>query len=186
VLVNSSFACSAHYSGNDRLLLYSPCPGSPVKMLSTTLFSLVSSLGLAFGATVTHDFEIGWVKANPDGAFERDAIGINGKWPIPTIEVNKGDRLVVKVVNKLGDRSTSLHFHGLFQNGTSHMDGPSQVTQCGIAPGASFTYNFTVRKAKQGIMHDWPSNKQNRLISRAHTGITLTTRASTQTASEAR
>jgi hypothetical protein len=25
------------------------------------------------------------------------------------------------------------------------MDGPIQVSQCGIPPGSSFTYNFTVR-----------------------------------------
>ncbi|KAH8428451.1 ferroxidase fet3 [Aspergillus melleus] len=32
----------------------------------------------------------------------------------------------------------------MFHNGTSDMGGPSMVTQCPIAPGASFTYNFTV------------------------------------------
>jgi len=32
----------------------------------------------------------------------------------------------------------------MFQNGTTDMDGPNQVTQCGIAPGSQFTYNFTV------------------------------------------
>jgi iron transport multicopper oxidase len=122
-------------------------------MLSTTFLSLVSSLGLALAATVTYDFEIGWVKSNPDGAFERDTVGINGKWPVPTIEVKKGDRLIVNAVNKLGDRLTSIHFHGLYHNGTSHMDGPSQVTQCGIAPGASFTYNFTVSTFHWAFLH---------------------------------
>ncbi|KAI0809539.1 Cupredoxin [Xylaria sp. FL0064] len=98
-------------------------------------------------ATVTYDFNIGWVTANPDGAFERPAIGINGQWPIPRIEANVGDNIVVHATNQLGNQSTSLHFHGLFMNGTSHMDGPSQVSQCSIPPGSSFTYNFTINQA---------------------------------------
>lgn len=98
----------------------------------------------ADAATVTHDFNITWVTANPDSMADRPTIGINGQWPIPTIRVNKGDRLVVNVFNSLGNQSTSLHFHGLFMSGATHMDGPVSVTQCPIVPGGRFTYNFTV------------------------------------------
>ncbi|KAH8160132.1 hypothetical protein CIB48_g8116 [Xylaria polymorpha] len=106
----------------------------------------LTSLQLATAATVTYDFNIGWVAANPDGAFERPTIGINGQWPIPQIEANIGDNVIVHATNQLGNQSTSLHFHGLFMNGTTHMDGPAQVSQCGIPPGASFTYNFTINQ----------------------------------------
>jgi iron transport multicopper oxidase len=102
-------------------------------------------LPVTAAATVKYDFNVGWVTANPDGAFERPTIGINGQWPIPRIEANVGDNVIVHVTNELGNQSTSLHFHGLFMNGTAHMDGPSQVSQCSIPPGSSFTYNFTVR-----------------------------------------
>ena len=71
-------------------------------------------------------------------------MGINGKWPCPAIEVEKGDRVIINMHNDLGDQNTSLHFHGLFQNGTTHMDGPVQVTQCPVGPGQRMTYNFTV------------------------------------------
>ncbi|KAI2642354.1 multicopper oxidase [Xylaria nigripes] len=98
----------------------------------------------ATAATITHNFTIGWVTANPDGALERPVIGINGKWPIPQLEANVGDNLVIHVTNQLGNQSTSLHFHGLFMNGTTHMDGPVQVSQCDIPPGSSFTYDFTI------------------------------------------
>lgn len=101
-------------------------------------------LSIASAATVTHDFNITWVTANPDGMQPRPVIGINGQWPIPRLEVDIGDRLVINVNNQLGNQSTSLHFHGLFLNGSSLMDGPTGVTQCGIPPGSSFTYNFTV------------------------------------------
>ncbi|KAK5054017.1 hypothetical protein LTR84_001979 [Exophiala bonariae] len=109
---------------------------------------LVSSIILltAFVAAETHtyDFSIGWVIRNPDGQKDRPVIGINGEWPIPKIDVTIGDRLIVNVKNDLGNESTSLHWHGLYQNGTNHMDGVAQGTQCQIAPGASFTYSFTV------------------------------------------
>ncbi|KAJ9133544.1 Multicopper oxidase [Pleurostoma richardsiae] len=113
--------------------------------------ALLSALPLVFGllsfadaATVTYDFNISWVTANPDGAFARPTIGINGQWPLPQMTANIGDRIIVNAVNSLGNQSTSLHFHGLFQNGTTQMDGAAQVSQCDIPPGASFTYNFTI------------------------------------------
>jgi iron transport multicopper oxidase len=103
-----------------------------------------ASLSLASAATVTYDFNATWVTANPDGAFPRPVIGINNKWPIPIIEANIGDRIIVNLNNQLGNQSTSLHFHGVYMNGTTHMDGPVGVSQCEIPPGHSLTYNFTV------------------------------------------
>ncbi|KUJ12595.1 putative ferrooxidoreductase Fet3 [Mollisia scopiformis] len=94
--------------------------------------------------TVTYDFNVTWVTANPDGLAERKVIGINGHWPLPIIEVDKNDRLVVNMYNGLGDKDTSVHFHGMYQNGTNSMDGLSMVTQCPVPPGSSITYNFTV------------------------------------------
>lgn len=112
--------------------------------LAQLLFLFPVFFSIAQCATKTYDFEVSWVSANPDGLQERSVIGINGQWPIPTINVTKGDQLIVNVKNSLGNESTSLHFHGLYQNGTTHMDGPAQVTQCAILPGNTFTYNFTV------------------------------------------
>ena len=95
-------------------------------------------------ATVTYDFNISWTTANPDGQFVRSVIGINDQWPIPQIRAQVGDRIIVNAHNGLGNESTSLHFHGIFQNGTTEMDGPAGVTQCPIPPGSTLTYNFTV------------------------------------------
>ncbi|KIW16503.1 hypothetical protein PV08_06558 [Exophiala spinifera] len=96
----------------------------------------------ATAATVAYNWNITWTSANPDDAFVRPGIGVNGQWPPPQIEANFGDDIVVTVLNLLGNQSTSLHFHGLFMNGTTHMDGPAQVSQCSIPPGSSFTYRF--------------------------------------------
>lgn len=112
--------------------------------LSNFLVSLLLLGSTAQAATVTYDFDVAWIYANPDGQYRRPTIGINGQWPIPAIVATKGDQVIVNVKNSLGNESTSLHFHGLFMNGTTHMDGVVGGTQCGIPPGSSFTYNFTV------------------------------------------
>jgi iron transport multicopper oxidase len=95
---------------------------------------------LAETVIVTYDFNITWVLANPDGAFVRPTIGINNQWPLPIMRVTKGDTVVVNVENGLGNQTTTLHFHGLYMNGLTHMDGPYHVTQCGIAPRHKFKY----------------------------------------------
>lgn len=89
---------------------------SPMAFLFMRLTLLLSVFFTAVkSATVTYNFDIGWTTANPDGAFERPTIGINGQWPIPRISANVGDQVVVNLHNSLGNQSTSLHFHGLFQ-----------------------------------------------------------------------
>lgn len=52
-----------------------------------------------FAATHTFDWNITWVTANPDGAFERPVIGINGQWPLDVLNFTKGDRVVANVHN---------------------------------------------------------------------------------------
>ncbi|KAI4254903.1 MAG: hypothetical protein LQ352_002831 [Teloschistes flavicans] len=107
-----------------------------------TLLLFVSS---AAAATVTYDFNITWVTAQPDG-FSRPTIGINGQWPIPHITATVGDRVIVNVNNQLGNQTTSLHFHGLYMNGTAHMDGPVGVSQCSIPVDGSFVYDFSIKQ----------------------------------------
>lgn len=96
--------------------------------------------------TLNYEWNITWVSANPDGLQERLVIGINGQWPLPVLNFTLGDRVIAKVYNALGNESTSIHWHGFFQNGTTHMDGAPSITQCDIAPGSTFVYNFTVSR----------------------------------------
>lgn len=67
---------------------------------------------------------------------------INGSMPGPTIEVYEGTEIIVHVMNKMANEATSIHWHGLYQQGTPWMDGVSGITQCAISPGQSFTYRF--------------------------------------------
>ncbi|KAG8528908.1 uncharacterized protein KY384_006597 [Bacidia gigantensis] len=110
------------------------------------LFLFCAFGSLARAATVTYDFNITWVTANPDDAFPRPVIGINGQWPIPAITANVNDQIIVNIHNQLGNQSTGLHFHGLYMNGTAHMDGPVAVTQCPVGPGQTFKYDFMIKQ----------------------------------------
>ncbi|EMC92270.1 hypothetical protein BAUCODRAFT_126264 [Baudoinia panamericana UAMH 10762] len=115
--------------------------------LSNFLYAILATSGhvlAVYADTVTFNWNITWVRANPDGMAERPTIGINGQWPLPLLNITKGDNIVVHLNNMLGNQSTSMHFHGMFQNGTNEMDGPVGVTQCDVPPGSSFTLNFTV------------------------------------------
>ncbi|RHZ77761.1 hypothetical protein Glove_173g17 [Diversispora epigaea] len=87
-------------------------------------------------------FELSKTNLSPDG-FERPVWTVNGQYPGPLIQANKGDRLVIKVINSLGEAAT-IHWHGIFQRKTNWYDGVPGQTQCPIPDGISFTYNFTL------------------------------------------
>jgi FtsP/CotA-like multicopper oxidase with cupredoxin domain len=72
-----------------------------------------------------------------------DAWGFNGSVPGPTIEVIEGDRVRFVVQNKLPE-PFSMHWHGL--EVPVEMDGMPGISQDAIAPGATFTYEFTLRQ----------------------------------------
>ena len=42
---------------------------------------------------------------------------------------------------------TTMHWHGMWQNGTNEMDGVDAVTQCSFPPGTTFTYRFVAYPA---------------------------------------
>ncbi|KAK9463898.1 Cupredoxin [Lipomyces oligophaga] len=90
----------------------------------------------------TYNFVVSDIKGSPDG-YERSMTVINGKYPGPLIEGNRGDRIIIHLSNQ-GSSPTSIHFHGLFMNGTNFMDGAGGVAQCFIPSGGQFTYNFTL------------------------------------------
>lgn len=112
--------------------------------LPSLLVALWSWATVAQAATHTFNWTTGWGNYNVDGNFERPVITCNGEFPWPDLKVKRGDRIQLYLTNGFDDRNTSLHFHGLFQNGTNMMDGPEMITQCPIAPGDTMLYNFTI------------------------------------------
>lgn len=109
-----------------------------------------TELDLETGFTVSatpavreYEFHISHGLAAPDG-FWKPMILVNGQSPGPLIEANAGDTVRVTVNNHMPNASTSLHFHGLNQHNTTWMDGVAGVSQCGIPPASSWTYEFAV------------------------------------------
>ena len=74
----------------------------------------------------------------------------NGTVPGPEIRVEKGDVLRAVVQNDLPEPMT-IHWHGIALR--NDMDGVPDLTQESIAPGASFTYEFTVPDAGTFFYH---------------------------------
>ena len=64
----------------------------------------------------------------------------DGKVPGRTLRVNAGDVVRAKVVNDL-PAALTVHWHGIALR--NDMDGVPDLTQKAIAPGDSFTYEFT-------------------------------------------
>ncbi|KAJ7260636.1 laccase 2 precursor [Mycena rebaudengoi] len=108
-------------------------------------FSVLSGTHAAIGPSAT--LQIANKNVSPDG-YPRPAVLAGGTFPGPVIKGNKGDRFRINVEDRLTDdrmlKSTSIHWHGLYQKSTNYADGPAFVTQCPIVPGNSFLYDFQV------------------------------------------
>jgi FtsP/CotA-like multicopper oxidase with cupredoxin domain len=74
----------------------------------------------------------------------------NGQVPGPQLRVREGDRVRIRLVNRLA-QSTSIHFHGLEL--PNDQDGVPFITQPPVKPGDSYTYEFTVPNAGSHMYH---------------------------------
>ncbi|KKY15402.1 putative multicopper oxidase [Diplodia seriata] len=88
-------------------------------------------------------FVVSDVTVSPDGV-SRSAMAVNGSIPGPTIIADWGDTVRVHVTNDLttSGNGSSIHWHGIRQNYTNQNDGVVSITQCPIAPGDSYTYEW--------------------------------------------
>lgn len=113
---------------------------------SEYVMQLADEMSQAELPTVRHyDFEVSKVSSWINGIHRKLSV-INGQYPGPLIEAVEGDTIVIHIVNRDYDSKTVLHFHGLDMNGSEHLDGVAGLTQCGIKPGETFTYEFVVKR----------------------------------------
>ncbi|KAJ2796324.1 ferroxidase fet3, partial [Coemansia helicoidea] len=106
--------------------------------------ALLAVAALAHAKRVVENWDITYVTTNrglPQPA--KRGVGVNGALPLPVVEAEVGDTLVLNVHNSL-DVRTSLHAHGILQRGTTYFDGVPFVSDCGIAPGTNFTYEIAL------------------------------------------
>lgn len=78
---------------------------------------------------------------NGDGVINPGGKVFNRTYPGPWIKACWGDTIKVTIKNQLKCNGTTIHWHGIRQNGTMEMDGVNGVTQCPIAPGDNYTCN---------------------------------------------
>ncbi len=74
----------------------------------------------------------------------RMATAVNGSVPGPVLRWREGDRVSLKVTNRLAE-SSSIHWHGIIL--PAGMDGVPDISFDGIAPGQAFHYQFDVRQS---------------------------------------
>ena len=79
------------------------------------------------------------------------AWGYNGSVPGPTIRVFPGDRICIRVINNLPEK-TSVHWHGL--EVPNNMDGVPPIEPSPfIYPGEYFDYEFTIKNPPGTYMY---------------------------------
>ncbi|KAK0732030.1 multicopper oxidase-domain-containing protein [Lasiosphaeris hirsuta] len=105
---------------------------------------------------ITREYFLNITKWNitADGYTFPGATVFNNSYPGPWIQACWGDTVVIHVRNTNPDRGTSIHWHGIRQLNTMHMDGVNGVSQCPIAPNNSFTYEWMAADIPL-LMTDW-------------------------------
>ena len=92
----------------------------------------------------------------------------NGTVPGPTIRVRLGDTLRVRFTNQL-PQETTIHWHGV--RVPNNMDGVPHATQPPVAPGGTFTYEFTPKDAGTFWFH--PHVRSSEQVERGLYGLLI-------------
>jgi len=82
------------------------------------------------------------VELKPDAITP--ALTFNGVAPAPVLRAKQGQKLRIKLINKL-DQATTIHWHGIRID--NRMDGVPFLTQPPVLPGESFVYEFVTPDA---------------------------------------
>ncbi|CAA0832419.1 Laccase-1 [Striga hermonthica] len=109
-----------------------------MSLLLPTLPLLLSSSS----NTKQFQFNVEW-KSVTRLCHTKKVLTVNGKYPGPTVAVNEGDNVEIKVTNRVAT-NTTIHWHGVKQVRTGWADGPAYITQCPIGAGKSYVYKFSV------------------------------------------
>ncbi|XP_011642479.1 laccase-1-like [Pogonomyrmex barbatus] len=86
-----------------------------------------------------------------------NVFSINRMIPAPSIQVCKNDYVIVDLKNEAEGLETSIHWHGIFQNGYQYYDGVPYLTQCPILSANTFRYQFKVKNSGTHFYHSHES-----------------------------
>jgi len=120
-------------------------------LLQQTLFLgltiLLLHISVVRSEDLYYDFTIKYISGSPDGVFKSKILSVNGLFPGPTVEGTVGDILHVTVRNEIQDgQNTSIHWHGMHQEGFQFEDGASQITQCPLRHQEVQKYSFPLKQ----------------------------------------
>lgn len=108
---------------------------------------------------VEYELQVAEETLSPAGNPVR-ALTLNGGTPGPVLRFREGDVARIKVVNRLTDQSTSIHWHGLLVPNLE--DGVPHVTTPPIEPGTSRTYEFLIRQHGTYWYHSHTGHQKQR------------------------
>jgi FtsP/CotA-like multicopper oxidase with cupredoxin domain len=119
--------------------------------LAAAALLAVPRAATAFGDTATREFVLTAVEATHQvGTTPWPTWTYNGRVPGPEIRVTRGDRVRIRLDNRL-PHPTTIHWHGLAV--PPAMDGVVGLSQPAVQPGESFTYEFDVTQSGTFFYH---------------------------------
>ncbi|KAJ6103637.1 hypothetical protein N7486_003859 [Penicillium sp. IBT 16267x] len=104
----------------------------------------IPMIGDLISQTKQFELNLTWESWAPDGVA-REQFLVNGQFPGPPLIMDEGDNIEV-TVNNFTPFNTTIHYHGIEQEGTPWSDGVPGVSQRQILPGKQFVSNFTVQQ----------------------------------------
>jgi len=81
-----------------------------------------------------------------------EAIGYNNQVPGPTMQVDVGDVVTLRIINGLDDQATSLHPHGIFMH-PFDVDGVGYISHDPVMPGDTYEVTFEAKEPSVGMYH---------------------------------
>ncbi|KAK3911751.1 Laccase-4 [Frankliniella fusca] len=139
--------------GGDAHPCYRACNGTAMDCHYNLTLTMFSTLSMHCGdcpRVRAHCDRPGCITA---GGTDRPVYVANLMMPGPSIHVCEGDRLTVRVENDFANEGATLHWHGVWMQGSPHMDGVPYVSQCPIQPYNVFEYAFTAYPAGTHMWH---------------------------------
>ncbi|CAO3650995.1 unnamed protein product [Cunninghamella blakesleeana] len=126
-----------------------------IKVINFSIYNTLLSLVLILiiissveGKLRVYELDIARGKVKDPGCqsdIEHDVLLVNGKYPAPPIRATINDDIHIIVRNSLdSNQTTSIHYHGILQIGSTQYDGVPNVNQRPVFPGQEFHHYFKI------------------------------------------
>lgn len=113
--------------------------------MTLLLLWLCATVGSAGARGLVYNWDVKRELISPEDSYKKLVVTINGESPGPTIQARQGDRVFVRVTNRLGE-NLAIHWDGTQQIGSLGSDGTEAVAPRPISRGQAFTYSFIVHR----------------------------------------